>query len=85
MDDVSSKEKLSSKGLQKHKNKTTLTYESYHNVLMTYDSKGGTNRGIKASPEGNVFTYAQPRSALTYLYAKRKVSGDGIHTEPLDL
>ena len=85
MDDVSSKEKLSSKGLKKDKNKTTLTYQSYHNVLMTRESTGGTNRGIKASPEGNVFTYAQPRSALTYLYAKRKVLGDGIHTEPLDL
>lgn len=33
----------------------------------------------------SVCTYRQVRNGLTYFYCKRKVSNDGISTEPLDL
>jgi len=32
-----------------------------------------------------VFTYTQERRGFSYLYCKRKVLHDGIHTAPLDI
>ena len=32
-----------------------------------------------------VFTYTQERRGFSYLYCKRKVLEDGIHTQPLDI
>ena len=32
-----------------------------------------------------MFTYTQERRGFSYLYCKRKVLDDGIHTVPLDI
>ena len=79
------KDKLSCKGLQKNSNKAILTFNTYRQVLTSRTPSGGVNRGIKATPQGNVFTYNQPRHSISYLYVKRRVLDDGIHTEPLDV
>ena len=79
------KHKFSCKGLQKKTNGEILNLETYRNVLTSKETGGGINRGIKATPDGQVYTYEQPRRALSYLYAKRRVLNDGVHTEPLDL
>ena len=79
------KSKLSSKGLQKHTNADVLGYEAYRLVLDTTIPSGGTNTGICTGPGGHVYTYEQDRKALSYVYAKRHVLADGIHTEPLEL
>ena len=79
------KSKLWSKGLQKRGNAQALSYEAYRQVLETTHPSGGTNTGIRTGPGGHVHSYEQDRKALTYLYAKRPVLADGIHTEPLDL
>ena len=79
------KDKLSCKGLQKNSNKDILTFDTYRQVLTSRIDSGGVNRGIKATSQGNVFTYNQPRNSLSYLYVKRRVLDDGVHTEPLDI
>ena len=79
------KKKLSSKDLQKSGNTQALIYEAYRQVLETTRSSGGTNIGIWTSPGGQLYSYEQDRKALTYIYAKRRVLANGIHTEPLNL
>ena len=79
-------DKLSTKGLQKAPNADALTFEAYRRVLSTGQGPSGlANRGIRLGPGGRLYTYRQERAALSYLYIKRRVAGDGIHTEPLDL
>ena len=80
-----SKDKLSCKGLQKKNNDEVLNFDTYRKVLATRQTSGGINRGIKSTPNGHVYTYEQPRTSFSYLYVKRCVLDDGIHTEPLDL
>ena len=74
------KSKLSSKGLQKHTNADVLGYEAYRRVLDTTIPSGGTNTGICTGPDVHVYTYVQDRKALSYVYAKRHVLAEGIHT-----
>ena len=76
-------DKCSSKGLQKSNN--NLSYEQYAKVLETGRTASGTNKGIRCTSSGHVYTYEQDRAALSYLYCKRKVLGDGVTTVPLDL
>ena len=83
--DSQGQDKLSSKGLQKKANADSLTYEAYRRVLSTGRSDGGVNRGIRAGSGGQVYTYWQERTALSYVYLKSPVADDGIHTEPLHL
>jgi G:T-mismatch repair DNA endonuclease (very short patch repair protein) len=78
-------DKFSCKGLQKRTNASKLTFDTYRKVLTTQQASGGVNRGIKATPGGQVYTYEQARASLSYLYVKRRVLDDGVHTEPLDL
>ena len=83
--DSQGQDKLSSKGLQKKANDYTLTYETYRHVLFTGLSGGGVNQGIRVGPGGQVYTHWQERTGLSYVYLKRRVVDDGIHTEPLHL
>ena len=81
--DVTNKEiKVSSKGLNKNLNK--FTKDVFLDVLTTKRPGSGINRGFKATGKG-IVSYEQERSALSYLYIKRKVHGDGLHTSPLDI
>ena len=76
--------KISCKGLQKKRNIDRLTKERYLNVLKNQKADWGINKGFRASG-GGVFTYAQKRLGLSYMYCKRIVSDDGVSTEPLKL
>ena len=75
--------KVSCKGIQKTRNR--LTKEQYLDVLKTQKNGVGINRGFRVMPDGAVYTYAQTRHGLSYLYPKRKVLDDGVSTIPLDL
>ena len=76
--------KVSCKGLQKKRNMERLTKQKYLEVLQTQKPGWGINKGFRAH-EGRVFTYAQKRFGLSYMYCKRHVNNDGVSTEPLDL
>ena len=71
--DSQGQDKLSSKGLQKKANANDLTIEAYRCVLSTGLLGGGVNRGIRVRPSGQVCTYWQARTALSYVYLKRCV------------
>ena len=76
--------KLSSKGIQKKRNLHKLCKEAYLKVLETQCAGFGVNKGF-VTVKGKVYTYAQVRRGLSYLYCKRKIAEDGISTVPLDL
>ena len=74
--------KFSSKGVSKRHLKAPMT--KFRRVLKTREAQSGSNRGFRV--RGNaVFTYRQDRRGFSYLYCKRKVLNDGVHTVPLDL
>ena len=60
-------------------------------VLQTGDNKMAVNRGFrmhKASQDNNnckMMTYQECKKAFNYLYCKRCVLKDRIHTKPLDI
>jgi len=79
--------KLSSKGIQTgaHPQQTAKAFESYKHALrgekMDYTY---TNTGIKTDVVSNrVVMYSQQRDSITNLYTKRRILGDGCHTEPI--
>jgi hypothetical protein len=72
--------KFSSKGLSQTAN--TLTKERYLDVLTHRQSGGGLNKSFRT--DGcRVYTYAQTRKALSYVYLKRRVCDDGVSTLPI--
>ena len=73
--------KASSKGLQASNN---LTKDRYLRVLQSRQSSGGTNRGFRTDGR-RMYTYSQDRRSLSYLYIKRPVRPDGVHTDPTPL
>ena len=83
--DSQGQDKFSSKGLQKKADADSLTYETYRRVLSTGLSGDGVNHGIRVGLNGQVYTYQQERTALSYVYLKRHVVDDGVHTELLHL
>ena len=74
--------KFSSKGVSKRHLRAPMT--KFRRVLRTRKAEGGHNRGFRVR-NNTVFTYTQERRGFSYLYCKRKVLDDGIHTVPLDL
>ena len=76
--------KVSCKGVQKKRNMERLTKKNYLDVLRLQRSGYGINKGFRAI-NGKIFSYAQKRYGISYMYCKRKVLPDGINTEPLDL
>ena len=74
--------KYSSKGLSKVTN--ALTRECYLNVLRSGKPFMGVNKGF-VRKDNETFTYDQIKTGLTYFYAKRRVSADGVSTSNIDL
>jgi hypothetical protein len=74
--------KVSTKGLQKRNDKRV---DDFTRVLDERVSGSGENFGFRLHPDGRMWTYAQKRLGLSYLYVKRQVLADGIHTVPLDI
>ncbi len=75
-------DKRSTKGLRKDNN--PVSKQMFKDVLETMQPGGGYNRGFQLK-QNSIYTYKQWRSALSYLYPKRKVLQDGLATEPLDI
>ena len=73
---------IKSKGLSVKRNR--FTFEDYLNVLIEKKTGSGFNGGIK-TVKNKTYSYIQERSALGYLYIKRIVCDDGIHTLPTHL
>ncbi|PIK33652.1 hypothetical protein BSL78_29538 [Apostichopus japonicus] len=78
----SDKEKVSCKGV--NGNSAILTKDKFLEVIQNKRSLQATNRGFRMK-SGQMQTYVQEKTALSYLYVKRKVSNDGVSTTPLDL
>ena len=76
--------KYSCKGISKRHIDEERVFKLYYDVLKTGKSQSGMNTGIKLY-NNQVVTYQQERSGFSYCYMKRKVLGDGIRTEPLDI
>ena len=74
--------KFSSKGVSKRHLHAPMT--KFRRVLRTRTAEGGLNRGFRVRNNA-VFTYVQERRGFSYLYCKRQVLNDGIHTKPLDI
>jgi hypothetical protein len=74
--------KYSSKGVSKRHLNAPMT--KFRRVLKTGKAVSGVNRGFRVK-NNTIFTYSQERRGFSYLYCKRKVMNDGIHTVPLDI
>lgn len=72
--------KMSSKGINKAQN--AFTFQQFLTVLKTKDSISGMNRGFRRR-DNSMLTYYQIKTGLSYFYAKRRVSADGVTTFPL--
>jgi len=53
-------------------------------VLKKQTDGSGTNTAFR-DKNNQIYTYAQTRTALSYLYVKRRVYEDGVTTSPLHL
>ena len=78
-DDIS---KYSSKGISKSNNQ--FCKDNFLDVLRDGTSCKGVNKGF-VYKDGDMYTYNQSRTGLTYLYAKRRVLADGVSTENIDV
>ncbi|KAJ8034218.1 hypothetical protein HOLleu_20961 [Holothuria leucospilota] len=78
----SEKEKVSCKGV--YNRSTHLTKDNYLKVLRTCSSVEAQNMGFRLW-QNQMQTYIQEKTALSYLYIKRKVNEDGVSTRPLDV
>ena len=76
------KNKCSTKGISKHHNQ--LDKEKFLDVLKSKQSRGGINVGFQVK-NNTVYTYRQQKDALSFLYPKRQVLGDGVTTIPLEI
>jgi hypothetical protein len=74
--------KYSSKGLSKKSNSFDRAH--FLRVLQSGKPQSGTNRGFVLK-DNTMFTYAQVRTGLTYMYAKRRVMSDGVSTSNLNI
>ena len=84
---IGGQEKIAVKGI----NKSTLSpgvYQQMLDVLQTGDDKMAVNRGFRMHNNNNnckMMTYQECKKAFNYLYCKRFVLKDRIHTKPLDI
>ena len=74
--------KFSSKGISKQKVKDPE--HIFKTVIETQVPATGVNKGFRAR-DNHMFSYTQERCGFSYLYMKRKVLDDGIHTVPLEI
>jgi hypothetical protein len=77
-------EKISAKGVQNRLNAAMLTVLNFQRVLDTQVSEIAVNKGFRLK-EAEMYTYTQSKVGLSYLYIKRIVLSDGIHTKPLEI
>jgi hypothetical protein len=82
-DDKAHKEKCSVKGVNRGPNVDILNNPTYKDVLESGKSVFGTNITF-TQHEGNMKTLRMHKKALTSVYIKRRVMGDGYTTCPLD-
>ena len=75
--------KQTSKGLNKRQNRFTFALTSTCKKNKQTDGSG-TNTAFRVK-NNQIYTYAQTRIALSYLYVKRRVYEDGVTTAPLHL
>lgn len=80
-DENTNSTKISTKGVSKSQN--TFQISHFKNVLSSGRGVSGINRGIRVGRHKKITTYHQTRTALSYLYIKRKVLSDGCNTTPL--
>ena len=76
--------KLSCKGVNAQVVKRQDPITKYKTVLETRVSETGVNRGFRVDGVG-VRTYTQTRQAFSYVYLKRQLEDDGIHSRPLNV
>jgi len=74
--------KQTSKGLKKRQNR--FTFDFYLNVLKKQTDGSGINTAFRVK-NNQIYTYAQTRTALSYLYVKHRIYEDGVTTAPLHL
>lgn len=74
--------KFSSKGVSKRLVKNPLRI--FKRVLRTRKAASGLNKGFRARGNG-IYSYQQSRCGFSYLYCKRRVLDDGVHTVPLSV
>ena len=74
--------KFSSKGI--NKNALTSPFEIFKNVLEKGIPHTAINQGFRPRAD-TIYTYEQQRAGISFLYCKRQVLADGVHTEPLDV
>jgi predicted NAD-dependent protein-ADP-ribosyltransferase YbiA (DUF1768 family) len=74
--------KLSAKGVNKSLLGNCL--DKFDSVLNTQKSQSSINRGFRVHNH-EMHTYEMSKNAFMFLYMKRRVHEDGIHTSPLDL
>ena len=74
--------KVSSKGIDKRRLSSPMS--AYNDVLDTQMPGSGENVGFRVR-DGQVFSYSQERTGLSYFYCKREIQNDGISTKPLNI
>ena len=74
--------KFSSKGVSKRHLKAPMA--KFRQVLKSRKAQSGCNTGFRVRNNA-IFTYTQERRGFSYMYCKRKVLKDGMHTVPLDI
>jgi predicted NAD-dependent protein-ADP-ribosyltransferase YbiA (DUF1768 family) len=75
---------VSCKGVNAYLVKRNNPMALYEKVLSTKSSQSGVNRGLRIDNVG-VKTYTQYREAFSYVYLKRILEEDGIHSKPLNV
>ena len=85
-DVTSNKLKFSSKSLNKRvlEQSSDGQLEKYRRVLNEKVNVTSNNTGFRTNNQ-SLATYEQVRKGLSYLYPKRTVEADGVHTQPLNL
>jgi len=71
--------KLSAKGIQKS---NTLTIADYLACITGSEQHVVTNQGFRAMPEGSLRSYVQRKKGLSGVYLKRRVTANGMDTDP---
>ena len=85
-DITSNKLKFSSRGLNKQvlEENGDGPLEKYRRVLKDKVNATSNNRGFRTN-DHSVATFEQIKKGLSYIYLKRIVEPDEIHTQPLNL
>ena len=85
---INGQEKMAVKGVNKA-NLAPNTYKQMMDVLQTGVDKLTVNRGFRMKKQDDnnskMMTYNENKKAFNYLYSKRCVMEDRIHTKPLDI